>query len=130
MAYSLEQPRYFEGHDFCLWLKPVVLAIEIWGFRLQHKKVKFHVDNLSLVRVINTQSSKSKKVMELVRHLVFRLMMNNVIFRAKHIVSLDNKVENSLSRKQWYRFKRLAPEAHTRPDPIPLELVNMIYRFK
>lgn len=133
--FFLQWPAHWNNQDILrdmtfLELIPVVLAIELWGIRLQHKKVQFHVDNLSLVSAINTQSSKSKRVMELVRHLVFRLMMNNVIFRAKHIFSLDNKVADSLSRKQWYRFKRLAPEAHTRPDPIPLELVNMIYRFK
>lgn len=133
--FFLQWPAYWNNQDILrdmtfLELIPVVLAIEIWGNRLQHKKVQFHVDNLSLVSVINTQSSKSKRVMELVRHLVFRLMMNNVIFRAKHIVSLDNKIADSLSRKQWFRFQKLAPEANTRPDPIPLELVNMIYRFK
>lgn len=88
------------------------ISNRIMGIRLQHKKVQLHVDNLSLVSVINTQSSKSKRVMGLVRHLIFRLMMN-IIFRAKHIVSLDNKVADSLSRKQWYRFKRLAQEANT-----------------
>ena len=54
-----------------LELIPVVLAIEIWGSELKNKKVLFHVDNLSLVTIINKQSCKSKRVMELIRHFCF-----------------------------------------------------------
>lgn len=44
----------------------MVIAIELWGHDLQNKKVSFRVDSLSLVSVINKQSSKNKRVMELV----------------------------------------------------------------
>lgn len=80
-----------------LELIPVVIAIELWGHDLQNKKVSFRVDNLSLVSVINKQSSKNKRVMELVRHFVFRLMLHNVLFKAKHIASIDNNIADSLS---------------------------------
>jgi hypothetical protein len=113
-----------------LELIPVVLAIELWGNELQNRKVLFHVDNLSLVSVINSQSSRSKRVMELVRHFVFRLMLNGIIFKAEHIFSIDNKIADAISRKQWYRFKKLAPAANHSPDHIPVDLVSMICRFK
>ena len=51
-----------------LELIPVVFEIEIWGRVLKNKKGLFHVDNLSLVTIINKQSCKSKRVMELIRH--------------------------------------------------------------
>ena len=113
-----------------LELIPVVLAIEIWGSELKNKKVLFHVDNLSLVTIINKQSCKSKRVMELIRHFVFRLMLHSVIFKADHIAGMDNDIADSLSRKQWQRFRMLAPGAQSFPDQIPKKFVNMIYSFK
>lgn len=63
VAGSLEQLRHFEGHDF-FRAHTCSISNRVMGIRLQHRKVQFHVDNLSLVSVINTQSSKSKRVME------------------------------------------------------------------
>lgn len=112
-----------------LELIPVVIAIELWGHDLQNKKVLFRVDNLSLVSVISS-FQKKKQVMELVRHFVYRLMLHNVLFKAKHIASIDNNIADSLSRKQWQQFRKLAPMANTFPAPIPRQLVSMMYNFK
>ena len=61
--------------DICfLKMIPVVLAIEVWGLQLRNKKVVFHVDNIALVSVINKQTTKSKRLMELVRHFVLGLI--------------------------------------------------------
>lgn len=133
--FFLPWPNHWKDQDIMrdltfLELIPVVIAIELWGHDLQNKKVSFRVDNLSLVSVINKQSSKNKRVMELVRHFVFRLMLHNVLFKAKHIASIDNNIADSLSRKQWQQFRKLAPMANTFPEPIPKQLVSMIYNFK
>jgi hypothetical protein len=41
---------------------PIVLSMAILGSRLQNKKVKFYIDNRALVDIIDTQTSKSKRV--------------------------------------------------------------------
>jgi hypothetical protein len=53
-----------------LELFPVVVAISIWGLHLRNKKLTFHIDNKSVVYIINRKSSKSPRVMALVRTLV------------------------------------------------------------
>ena len=53
-----------------LELIPIIVAIKVWGTKLCKKKFLFYVDNLSVVSVINKQNSKSKWVMQLIRHLV------------------------------------------------------------
>ena len=53
-----------------LELFPVVVALCIWGEQLKNKKVIFNIDNQSVVHIINKKSSKSVRVMSLVRHLV------------------------------------------------------------
>lgn len=87
------------------------------GSWFTNKKVLLRIDNLSLVSVINKQSSKNKRVMELVRHFLFRLMLHNILFKAKHIASIENIIIDS--RKQWQQFRKIAPMANTFPEPVP-----------
>ena len=81
----------------------------IWGSRLQNKKVKFYIDNRALVDIINTQTSKSKRVMALMRPFILYTLQNNIIFRARHIEGKNNEIADAISRQQWDRFRRLAP---------------------
>ena len=53
-----------------LELVPIVLAVTTWCKQLTNKKVIFHVDNLALVDILNSKSSKSSRVMSLLRPLV------------------------------------------------------------
>ena len=92
-----------------LELIPVVLAISTWGSQFSNKKLIMHVDNEAFVSVINKQTSKSKNVMTLVRTLVLCLLQNNTTFRSEHVPGSSNKIADSISRKQWSRFRTLAP---------------------
>lgn len=93
--------------------------MEIWGNQLQNKKIMFHIDNIALVDILNSQTSKSKRVMSLVRPFVLCTLQNNIIFRAKHIAGKYNDIADSISRQQWERFRRLAPMAQQNPDEVP-----------
>jgi hypothetical protein len=48
-------------------------------------------------------------------------MLNGIIFKSEHIFSLDNKIADAISRKQWYRFKKLDPAANDSPDHVPVD---------
>ena len=52
------------------YLYPIVLALELWGNKLQNKSVMPNCDNEALVFVLNKQSSKDPQIMYLVRRLV------------------------------------------------------------
>ena len=113
-----------------LELIPVVLAISTWGSQFSNKKLIMHVDNEALVSVINKQTSKSKNVMTLVRTLVLCLLQNNTTFRSEHVPGSSNKIADSISRKQWSRFRTLAPEADEFPTKIPTPFAEMIFNLK
>ena len=109
---------------------PVVLALSIWGSRLLSKKIKFFIDNIALVGILNSQTSKLKRVMTLMRPFVLCTLQNNIIFRAEHIKGKLNSISDSISRQEWSRFRRLAPNAKQTPEQIPEHFLKLIWRLK
>ncbi|XP_033738793.1 uncharacterized protein LOC117326238 isoform X1 [Pecten maximus] len=104
-----------------LELVPIALAICVWADSLKNKKVIFHCDNLALVNILNNKTSKSERVMKLLRPLVILALRKNVQFKARHVPGVCNSVADALSRFQWCRFRRLAPCAYQLPCTIPQE---------
>ena len=102
-----------------LELYPIVLAVEIWGEKLQNKRLLMHTDNESLVSVLTKQTSKHPLAMILVRRLVLHCMRINLVISAVHIAGEKNAIADSLSRLQMERFRALAPNANRHPCPIP-----------
>lgn len=92
----------------CLVLSPVFLAFMIWGSEVKNKKIMLRIDNQELVSIVNKRTSKSKRVMVLIRKLVFLAMYNNVQFKAVHIEGEHNEIADALSRFQDSRFLKLA----------------------
>ena len=41
------------------------------------------------------------------------------MFKAHHIIGKENNISDSLSRKQFHRFRQLAPEADKYPESLP-----------
>ena len=105
---------------------PVLLAMFIWGESFENKKLKFRIDNNALVVIVNKRTSKSKKVMKLMRPFVFITMKHNIQFRAVYIKSTRNSIADSLSRFQMARFRTLAPSADREPVNIPQSFLNVI----
>ena len=83
-----------------LELVPIVLAFYIWGKMLNGKKIILFVDNVSLVHILNKQSSRSDRVMPFLRPFVLSALQNNIQFKAKHLSGSDNKIADAISRKQ------------------------------
>ncbi|XP_021378273.1 uncharacterized protein LOC110466218 [Mizuhopecten yessoensis] len=108
---------------------PIVFSLLLWGPRLADRRVKFRVDNLALVSILNTQTSRSPAIMVLVRYFVLLIMKHNIQFKAQHIRGVDNDIADSISRKQWKRFRNLAPIASEYPEAIPQEFHSLISRL-
>ena len=104
-------------------LYPIVLALAIWGPQLHNNKILFHTDNLACMHIINTQTSKGKNVMILVRHLVLTALTNNILFKATHVPGKINTIPDLLSRFQLQKARKLAPWLDPNPTPIPSHLM-------
>lgn len=105
-----------------LELFPVVVAINIWGQLLKNKRIIFRIDNMAVVTIIGKKSSKSPRVMSLVRKLVFSCLEFNILLKAEHIPSRLNAITDSLSRNDFQKFRRLCPTADATPWVIPSQL--------
>lgn len=113
-----------------LELVPVVLAFLIWAQCLQSKKIILHIDNQSLVSILNKKSSKSKLVMQLLRPLILICMQNHIQFKASHVEGTLNVKADALSRCQWQRFREVAPMADSHGQEIPELFHRMICSLK
>ncbi|XP_053140582.1 uncharacterized protein LOC128340004 [Hemicordylus capensis] len=99
-----------------LELFPIVVAVHIWAESFKDSVVRFWCDNLAVVQIINSQTSKSQRVMGLVRALVLTCLRHNTLFTAQHVPGVQNEVADALSRFQMQRFRKLAPGAAKEPE--------------
>ena len=122
--FSLEWPSAWwkEQNITFLELVPIVLALEVWGERARNQCVLIHSDNLALVHVINSQSSKEDLVMGYIRRLVLKALHSNVLIKAVHIPGVHNILADLLSRLQVPQFLERHPTADkfaTTVNPLP-----------
>ena len=98
---------------------PIVLSLYLWGATMSNQCVLFFTDNESLVHVINKQTCKDRVLMVFVRKLVSICLHHNILFKAKHIQGVRNKLADALSRLQVQIFRHLAPP---HMDSLPTEI--------
>lgn len=114
---------------------PVLVTITIWHQSLQNTRILFHIDNTAVVQVLNTLTSKSDKVMYVVRKLVLLLLRHNIQIKATYIHTKANCIADALSRSQWARFGSPALEADHWPtsttshlEHVEQEASRLLYR--
>ena len=90
----------------------------------------FHTDNKALVTIINKKSSKSKRVMQLIRPLVLHTMLWGMQVKACHISGRSNCIADAISRKQWDRLRTEAPAADMVTLEIPQSFRRLISELK
>lgn len=105
-----------------LELFPLLVAVHIWGEKLRNKKICFRCDNIAVVHIVNTMTSKSDRVMVILRAFTLLCLKLNVIVRSAHVSGVFNNLADALSRLQIQKFRKLAPEAEPMPEPIPHHL--------
>ncbi|XP_053164753.1 uncharacterized protein LOC128350441 isoform X1 [Hemicordylus capensis] len=102
-----------------LELFPIVVAVHLWAGEFSNSTVQFWCDNQAVVQVVNSQTSRSPRVMGLVRAFVLQCLRANILFVARHVPGLQNDIADALSRFQLDRFRELAPEAMRDPEVMP-----------
>ena len=68
--------------------------------------------------------------MELIRPLVLHTMLCNMQFKAVRIEGRINSIAEAIPRKQWLKFRLLAPVADVLPTNIPPEYLDLILELK
>jgi len=106
---------------------PILVAISIWGEDLVNKKVIFNSDNKAVVSILNNSTSKSKRVMILVRWFTLHCLQLNLSFKGRYIQGSRNVLADALSRLHLQHFKRLAPEAAPHPTTVPESLWTTLH---
>ncbi len=76
------------------------LDVAVFGHKLGNSRILFHCDNITIVQIINKQSSKDNRIMSLLRPLGLALLKYNISFHCEHFSSEDNDLADVISRFQ------------------------------
>ncbi len=79
-------------------LTPIFLAFSLWIKLLANSKILFLVDNMSVVFVLRSKTSRDPLLMGMVRKMVVLSMLNNIQFSTAHIAGKHNVVSDHVSR--------------------------------
>ena len=93
-----------------LELFALVSGILTWEEELANVRVIVFCDNMAAVHIVNNTTSSCAQCMKLIRILVLNCMKYNRRVKAKFVSTKNNGITDSLSRLQFQRFRRLAPE--------------------
>ena len=104
-------------------LFPVTLAFELWGASLANHKVLIRSDNIAVVDIINSQTSKDTMLMVYLRRLVLATLKYNIQVKAQHISGKINRVADFLSRSMLQKAHQEAPWLQPSPSLIPGHLM-------
>ena len=124
-------PKWFSGlwpmdcskvNIAILEIYPILLAIKLWGTQLSNKCIMLNSDNMAVVHILNTFTSKDNTIMSILRSIVLELMINNILVKAMHISGKNNVCSDLLSRNQVIKALHLYPHLDREPTPIPSDM--------
>ena len=104
-----------------LELYPICLAIKLWGKYLSNKCLQINSDNMAVVYIINSSTSKDPLIMTLLRIFVLDCMSYNILIRSTHLLGVLNKCSDLLSRGQVQKAQKMFPTLQATPETIPTE---------
>ena len=110
---------YIGSNIAILELYPICLALHLWAELLSNQCLTINSDNMSVVCVLNSFTSKEHTMMILLRRLALLTMQHNILIRAKHIPGSLNVITDFLSRNQVQKAKDNAPYLQDTATPIP-----------
>ena len=100
-------------------LFPIAIAARVWGVHWCRRSVCFLSDNMAVVCILNSRTSKDPWIMHLLRCILMSAAFFGFTFCAQHVPGAINHIADALSRFQWQRFRQLAPLAQALPVVIP-----------
>ena len=127
----LNWPKEWENSEILkdityLEIIPIALAVMLWGEMFHKKKINFHVDNLAVVCILNSRTSKSERVLKLLRFIVYQTLTKNFHIKCSHICGKVNIIADALSRGNFQKFRQLAPHSDKVPVEVPLQFWELL----
>ena len=74
------------------------MGVALWGRSWLGRTIRCRCDNMAVVAILKSGSSKDERAMHLMRSLFFFLASYNVILLGKHIPGVENGGADALSR--------------------------------
>ncbi len=90
-----------------LELVPIVIGIHLYGSRMANSRIVFVSDNMEVVEILGSQTSKCPNIMHLVRILVRVCMNHNILFKTRFMGTAFNYLCNNFSRSNFQKFAAL-----------------------
>ena len=109
-----------------LELYAVTIAVINWLHKFKNRKITIFCDNMSVVQMINNNSSKCKNCMVLIRIIVLHSLTNNVNLNVKHIAGKSNIFSDLLSRMKYKQFWQHARKTGKKFDPKPKKIPSCL----
>lgn len=116
------------GYITYLEMIPIALSVYLWGNLFSKKKFWINSDNKAVVEILNKASSKSLRVMSLVRYIVHWSLLGNFHIKGNYIPGYSNVYADLISRGKFQKFKSLAKSADAYPAVIPVEFLRILDR--
>ena len=91
-----------------LELYALTVGILLWAKRYPNQKITIFCDNMSVVHMVNSNSSTCKNCMVLIRLIILESMLYNVVISVTHIEGKLNLFSDYLSRLKYDQFWKLA----------------------
>ena len=102
-----------------LKLFALTTGVLLWIKNFKNTAICLYCDNESVKFMVNNTSAKCKNCMVLLRLIVLECMIHNVKLTVEYVATDDNGKADALSRGQYKRFRRLAPDMNEKPEVIP-----------
>ena len=109
-------------------LLPIVVAVASWGKAWQGKAVLARCDNMAVVAIVNSGSSREAEAMHLRRCLAFLEAKWAIQLWAEHGRGVDNEVADSLSRNRLDQVFCWRPQMEQRPEAVDEEVLQVVVR--
>ena len=99
------------------------------GHLIRNSNILFYSDNTVVTAILNSQSSKDKLLMFIVRPLVLTLVANNINLRSEHITGMLNFLPDHISRFQVTPALLQKHNMGPPPTPMPTHLRKLHSRM-
>ena len=105
-------------------LLPIALACAIWGPHWSHKRVQFYCENMAVVNIWASQTSKHPIIMHLLRCIHFVLAVHEVELSIQHVPEAQNTIADAISPNLAHTLQATTPLSPA-PISVPPSLWQM-----
>ena len=105
-------------------LVPIVVAAALWGKHWGRACVCFTCDNMAVVSILKSRSSRDPLLTHLLRCLAFYAALHHFHFTAEHIPGVLNTAADAISRNNSALFSSLHPQIPR--VAVPLSILELL----